>query len=147
MRISISAQSWLSVPPAPGCTVTIAFSGSVSPESIVRVSSSSAYLPSDGDLALQLRLHRLALARQLEVRLHVAGPPLQLDIEGKLLLQPLALAHQHLRLRRLSPHRGIAQLLFYCFELRAHPRGVKDTPAGRARDRARERRQIPDRST
>ena len=77
------------------------------------------YLPSDGDLALQLRLDRLAFARQLEVRLDVARAARQLRIVGKLLLQPLALAHQHLRLRRLPPHRRIGQLLFYCFQVRA----------------------------
>ena len=66
------------------------------------------------DLALQLRLYRLAFACQLEVRLDIARAAFQLHIEGKLLLQPLALAHQHLRLRRLAPHRGVRQLLFNC---------------------------------
>ena len=73
-----------SVPPAPGCTVTMAFSGSVSPESMVRNSSWSTWSRRLVDLALEIGSNRFAFPSQLEIGFNVAGAPLQLGIVGQL---------------------------------------------------------------
>ncbi len=119
MRISISAQSWLSVPPAPGCTVTIAFSAiRLAREhrlrfELLREIHQRRYL------ALQVRLRRLTLLRQLEVRLDVVHAPRQFGIVGQQRLQPLALAHQRLRARPIRPHRGVGNLCLQLCPVRA----------------------------
>ena len=66
IRISISAQSCDSVPPAPGWIVTIAFFRSSSPESIVRISAVWTSRSYASSAALELRVDVLALARPLE---------------------------------------------------------------------------------
>jgi hypothetical protein len=98
------------------------------------------------DLALEVGFDRLTLARQVEVGLHVTGAAGQLGVVAELLLQPLAVAHEDLRFGGSAPDGGVGELLLYGAELGTQARGVKDTPAGRARGRARERRRIPDRS-
>ena len=59
MRISISAQSCDSVPPAPGWIVTIAFLRSSSPESIVRISPVWTSLVEPSSAAREIVARRL----------------------------------------------------------------------------------------
>ncbi len=61
MRSSISAQSWLSVPPAPGWMVTMALRASFSPESSIAVSTCSRTSEKDFRLALDIAARRLRL--------------------------------------------------------------------------------------
>ncbi len=98
-------------------------------------------------LALQIGENIFALARQLEVGFDVAGAAHQLVVVGDQRFKPLAVAHQRLGRGGIGPQRRIGQLLFYVGEFPADAGRVKDTPAGRALGRARERRRIRDRST
>ena len=73
MRSSISAQSWLSVPPAPGWMVTMALRASFSPESSIAVSTRSSSSRVTLHLALDIAGHVFAFARQLEQRVEIVG--------------------------------------------------------------------------
>ena len=99
------------------------------------------------DVALQIGEHVFALARQLEVGLNVAGAADQFLVVGDQLFQALAVAHQGLGRGGIGPEGRIGQLLFYVGEFPADAGRVKDTPAGRAPGRGRERKRIRDRST
>ncbi len=99
------------------------------------------------NLALQIRLGRLAFLRQFEVSLDVVGPARQLRIVGQQRLQPLALAHQRLRLRSIRPHAGVGNLLFNDRQFPLQPSRVKDTPAAREPVRAPGSIGIPDRQS
>ncbi len=145
MRSSISAQSWLSVPPAPGCTVTMAFSA------IGLAGEHGARFQLFGkcgqgfDVALQIGEHVFAFAGKLEVGIDVAGAANQFLIVGDQRFESLAVAHQRLAGCGIGPHGRIGQFRFNSGEFPAQAGRVKDTPAGRGLGRARERRRIRDR--
>ena len=61
------------------------------------------------DLVLEIGLDRFALTGQLEVGFDVARAPLQIGIVGELAFDPLPVAHDRLRQRRVRPQRRIGQ--------------------------------------
>ncbi len=83
------------------------------------------------DLAFELAFDRLTLARQVEVRIDIALPPLEFVRVREQRFQALAVAHDGLRKFGVGPESGVGELLFYRAELAANAGGVKDTPAGR----------------
>ena len=87
MRISISAQSCDSVPPAPGWTVTMALSGSVSPESMVLDSSFFGEVDERGDLALEVGLGASPSRGEFEVGFDVVGAAREFGVVGEQGLQ------------------------------------------------------------
>ena len=131
MRESISAQSWLSVPPAPACTSTIG---------VVAVG-----------LAREQRLHLLSARLRgelLEARLALVDGGLvvlgfaQLDQGDRIIelalellvaadgaLERLALAHQLLRRLRVAPEVGILRALVQVFQACGGAIPVKDASA------------------
>jgi hypothetical protein len=94
-----------SVPPAPGWTVTMALSGSVSPESMVLDSSFSAKSTEGGDLALEVGLGVFAFAGEFEVGFDVVGAAGEFGVVGEQSFEALALAHEGLRRARRRPRR------------------------------------------
>ena len=97
------------------------------------------------DRRLQLGQQLLALAPQLEVDLDIAGAAYELLVVGDQRLQTLAIAHEGLGGLGIVPEGRIGKFGFEFGEFAANACGVKDTPAGRALDRAPERRRIRDR--
>ncbi len=112
MRISISAQSCDSVPPAPGWMVTMALRAVV----LTREQGLGFEFVDLGaefvDLAFELGIDALAFTRQLEVGVDVVAATRQVGLVGQRFFQPLALPHYLLRFFRIRPEVGVGSFLF-----------------------------------
>jgi len=64
------------------------------------------------DFLAQLFHYGLAFAGQIKLSLNVLYAPGEIRVHGERFFQTPALAHQHLRFFLVSPHVGIADLLF-----------------------------------
>ena len=112
MRMSISAQSWDSVPPAPGCTTTMALSGSVSSESMVFDSSFSAKSTREGISRARSGSVFSPSLGEFEVGFDVVGAAGEFGVVGEEGFEALAFAHEWLRTRGVGPDGGVGDFFF-----------------------------------
>ena len=89
----------------------------------------------------------LAFLGQFEISLDIARTAHHLFVVGDHRLQALFVAHYRFSRVGIGPESRIGQPGFYFCGFPADANRVKDTPAGRGLDRAREHKRIRDRST
>ena len=146
MPRSISAQSWASVPPAPGLMVTIAslgivFAGEQPPEfELVELALETV------EVLTEVLRHVLTLADPLRQRLDLVHRPLEGGAPLQLGEHARPAPGQRLAVARSRPDRRIAQALVELGDLLAQAIPVKETPGPRRRDRTNPRngRAVPD---
>ena len=118
MRSSISAQSWLSVPPAPGMD---GHDGAALDRSRPRAASRSRAARATRSKACSSRsispFDGLAFARQFEERVEIVGQRGDLLVVVDGFFETLAVLHHLLALFGLVPEVGLGDLLFYFVEL------------------------------
>ena len=135
IRASIAAQSQLSVPPAPALTSRKVSLPSASPSSSASISRCAAWSAQAADRRLGIGHHRrvalgLAELDQLALVRELARQPL---VALQRIREPLPVAHQLLRPRRIVPELGVLRHGVELFQ--PVRRGVVAEPLAQQRER------------